>query len=72
MLLSNRSGARRSLGDKTGALEDADAAAELAPPGFHTAYVRQVRLLRHPRMQQKRHVVRHAACKQHWADDDVD
>jgi hypothetical protein len=47
MLLSNRSGARRSLGDSVGALEDANAAAELAPPGFHTAYVRQVRVLRH-------------------------
>ena len=42
MLLSNRSGARRSLGDKLGALEDANRAADLAPPAFHTAYVRQV------------------------------
>ena len=42
MLLSNRSGARRSLGDKLGALEDANRAAAMSPPGFHTAYVRQV------------------------------
>ncbi|KAK9902104.1 hypothetical protein WJX75_004561 [Coccomyxa subellipsoidea] len=42
MLLSNRSGALLTLGDKSGALEDANAAASLAPPGFHTAYVRQV------------------------------
>jgi hypothetical protein len=44
MLLSNRSGARLALGDAHGAAQDADAAASLAPPGFHTAYVRQVRL----------------------------
>lgn len=42
MLLSNRSGALLTLGDKLGALADANAAAMLAPPGFHTAYVRQV------------------------------
>ncbi|EIE21274.1 hypothetical protein COCSUDRAFT_17854 [Coccomyxa subellipsoidea C-169] len=42
MLLSNRSGALLTLGDKSGALDDANAAAELAPLGFHTAYVRQV------------------------------
>lgn len=42
MLLSNRSGARLTLGDKIGALEDANAAAAAAPPGFHTAYIRQV------------------------------
>ena len=46
MLLSNRSGALLTLGDKSGALEDANAAASLAPPGFHTAYVRQVQLRR--------------------------
>ncbi|BDA51101.1 probable protein STIP1 homolog at C-terminar half [Coccomyxa sp. Obi] len=42
MLLSNRSGALLTLGDKSGALADANSAAMLAPPGFHTAYVRQV------------------------------
>lgn len=42
MLLSNRSGALLTLGDKLGALRDANEAASLAPPGFHTAYVRQV------------------------------
>lgn len=42
LILANRSGVRLSRGDLTGALADADAAAQVAPPGFTTAYVRQV------------------------------
>ncbi|KAK9804311.1 hypothetical protein WJX72_006242 [[Myrmecia] bisecta] len=42
LLYANRSGARRGLGDSQGALDDANAAAAAAPPGFTTAFVRQV------------------------------
>ena len=42
MLYSNRAGARLALGDKSGAVDDANTAAALSPQGFHTAYVRQV------------------------------
>lgn len=38
------SGVRLELGDAEGALEDASAAADCAPPGFTTAAIRQVRL----------------------------
>ena len=42
MLYSNRAGARLALGDKSGAVDDANTAAALSPQGFHTAYIRQV------------------------------
>ena len=45
MLYSNRAGARLALGDKTGAVDDANTAAALSPQGFHTAYIRQVCLV---------------------------
>jgi tetratricopeptide (TPR) repeat protein len=45
LLLSNRSGVRLELGDAEGALEDATAATECAPPGFTTAAIRQVEAL---------------------------
>lgn len=47
LLHANRSGVRLTLGNAQGALEDAQAAIELAPPGFTTAYVRQVCLICH-------------------------
>ncbi|EFN56786.1 hypothetical protein CHLNCDRAFT_59647 [Chlorella variabilis] len=45
LLLSNRSGVRLELGDAEGALQDANAAAECAPPDFTTATIRQVEAL---------------------------
>lgn len=42
LLYANRAGARLSLGDKQGALEDANSAASCGPPSFTTAYIRQV------------------------------
>ncbi len=45
LLLANRSGARLQLGDRGGALRDADAAVACAPPDFHTAVIRQVIML---------------------------
>ena len=41
LLHANRSGVRLTLGDAQGALEDAQAAAQLGPPTFSTAYIRQ-------------------------------
>lgn len=43
LLHANRAGVRLTLGNAAGALEDAQAAVKLAPPGFTTAYIRQVR-----------------------------
>ena len=45
LLLSNRSGARLAAGDFQGALQDADAAAAVAPPDFTTAAVRRAEAL---------------------------
>lgn len=45
LLHANRAGVRLTLGNAAGALEDAQAAVKLAPPGFTTAYIRQVRSL---------------------------
>lgn len=43
MLLANRSAARLGAGELEGALADAKAAIEWAPPEYTTAFVRQVR-----------------------------
>lgn len=43
LLHANRAGVRLTLGNAEGALQDAQAAVKLAPPGFTTAYIRQVR-----------------------------
>ena len=43
LLYANRAGARLTLGDKQGAMEDANEAAACGPPSFTTAYVRQAR-----------------------------
>ncbi|KAL3151827.1 hypothetical protein ABBQ38_012794 [Trebouxia sp. C0009 RCD-2024] len=45
LLHANRAGVRLTLGDAAGALEDAQAAVKLAPPGFTTAYIRQFEAL---------------------------
>ncbi len=42
LLLSNRSGVLLSLGQAQAAVEDAQEAVRIAPPGFHTAVIRQV------------------------------
>ena len=42
LLLANRSAARLATGDGQGALADAEAAIACAPPGYTTAFVRQV------------------------------
>lgn len=42
LLHANRAGVRLTLGNTEGALQDAQAAVKLAPPGFTTAYIRQV------------------------------
>lgn len=42
LLLSNRAGARQTLGQLEAALEDADSAVACSPVGFHTGYIRQV------------------------------
>ena len=44
LALANRSGARLALGNATGAVDDAVAAAEAGPPSFTTALIRQARL----------------------------
>jgi hypothetical protein len=44
LLLSNRAAVRLVMGEAEGALEDANAAVGCAPPGYTTAYVRQVGL----------------------------
>jgi len=44
LLLANRAGARQAMGDPAAALQDADEAAARSPPGFHTAYIRQVEI----------------------------
>ena len=42
LLHANRAGVRLTLGNAEGALHDAQAAVQLAPPTFTTAYIRQV------------------------------
>lgn len=42
LLHANRAGVRLTLGNAEGALHDAQAAVQLAPPNFTTAYIRQV------------------------------
>lgn len=42
LLHANRAGVRLTLGNAEGALHDAQAAVQLAPPAFTTAYIRQV------------------------------
>lgn len=42
LLHANRAGVRLTLGNAEGALHDAQAAVQLAPPSFTTAYIRQV------------------------------